>query len=451
MRKLAGVAAGAVALASFAALTLPSSAASKPVAAKFGKAVKVTPDLGFGYEPTVVSDQYGNLFATAHKENWQLAAGPDARSTSQTRSMSWAWWSKDGGKKWSNLPTGPGDVFSHNFGDEGDMASDDNGYTYLVDTNVTDITFTAWKASGRGEVEFVSHLPSVGFGEPMDDRPWVTAHGDGHVYYLGNQGNKQQYPGGRPPLGGNGESANGPGRYTVYTSHDHGATWDHLGYTLNDSGWCRPAADHARGSKYVYVICGNDKDTLYSFVSADRGKSWKRFTMGEYLPATTDSYPSVQVAKDGSVWALHVSKNEDEPTEELVRLYHSTNHGKSWKVQDITPKHGKYVYTWLGVSPDGKHLGLGTYFRGATSQPWKVYGAIWTPGQRPVLTSLDDKNPVAPANVDSPPGDFLTANFTPDGKLGIIWTRVVTRLDVPDPSGEVPRTIERDIYFARSL
>jgi hypothetical protein len=456
MRKLVAASAGVIALAALGALTLPGNAA--PTGARFGKAVKVTPDLGFGYEPTVVADKFGNLYATAHKENWQLAAGPDGRATAANRSMSWAWWSRDNGKTWANLPTGPGDAFSHNFGDEGDMASDDAGYTYMVDTNVTDITFTAWKASGKGEVAFDHHLPLAAFAEPVDDRPWVTAHGDGKVFYFGNEGNKTHPSAGRPPLGGDGSAANGPGRYTVYTSTDHGNTWDHLGYTLNDSGWCRPAADHTKGSKYVYAVCGNDKDTVYSFVSADDGKTWKRYDIDDYVPAKLqdgktglDSYPTVQVAKDGSIWAMHVSANPDEPSEQLIKVYHSKNHGRTWSKQNVTPKRGSFVYTWLSVSPDGKKLGMAAYYRATKSQPWKVYGAVWNAGAKPVLTSLDDKNPVAPATADSPPGDFLTANFTPDAKLNIIWTRVVTRLDVNDPTDEVPRTIERDIYFARSL
>ena len=63
--------------------------------------------------------------------------------------------------------------------------------------------------------------------EPVDDRPWVTAHGDGHVFYFGNEGDKT--------FGG---------RYTVYQSYDGGRTFNSLGTVLPDSGWCRPAADH---------------------------------------------------------------------------------------------------------------------------------------------------------------------------------------------------------------
>ena len=69
--------------------------------ASFGPPVQVTPDPGKGYEPSGVTDRYGNIFATAHKENYQLILGPDPNSPTYTRSMSWAWTSTNGGKTFS--------------------------------------------------------------------------------------------------------------------------------------------------------------------------------------------------------------------------------------------------------------------------------------------------------------------------------------------------------------
>src|SRR5882762_11862132 len=70
----------------------------------FGPPIKVTPELGYGYEPTVVVDRFGNIFATAHKENWQLVLAPDINSPTYTRSMSWAWLSVNRGQNWGNIP-----------------------------------------------------------------------------------------------------------------------------------------------------------------------------------------------------------------------------------------------------------------------------------------------------------------------------------------------------------
>ena len=126
-----------------------------------------------------------------------------------------------------------------------------------------------------------------------------------------------------------------------------------------------------------------------------------------------------------------------------LTLYHSTDHGQTWTGRDITPGRGRYQYAWLAVSPDGSNLGVGVYFRPNLTSDWRVYGAIFKPGSKPVLVSLDDSHPVASAAQSQPPGDYMGSYFNPDGTLNVIWTRVVQRLDGV-------ATIERDIYFARS-
>src|SRR5437763_1711031 len=160
--------------------------------------------------------------------------------------------------------------------------------------------------------------PLIPTAQPVDDRPWVTAHGNGHVFYLGNEGDKVTYP-----LGQGTGSGFGPGRYTVYRSTDGGQTFDPLGYTLKDSGWCRPAADHAPASPFVYVVCGNDggsndvftpnnpKGTLYAYVSSNDGVSFERYVVGHYNSTDSSfSWPTVSVAPDGSIWALYVDAQQ---------------------------------------------------------------------------------------------------------------------------------------------
>ena len=439
-------------------LAQPGSAAPKGVA--FNAPVKVTPTAGGGYEPGVVSDRFGNLYATAHKENAELAVSPDERSATATRSMSWAWFSGDHGKSWQNLP-GPAvgpltpDVQNHNFGDEGDMATDDAGNLYFVDTNVTDISFTSWHATGLGKVAYKSHLPTVGFGEPVDDRPWVTAHLDGHVFYFGNEGNKSEYP-----LGGQGEAYGngaGPGRYTVYSSYDGGATWDHLGITLLDSGWCRPAA--APRSAYVYAFCGNDSGKLYSFVSADDGKHWNRHDVpGGYTAkggGGFESYPTLQVLDDGSLVGSYLDPDcfkGGVPTCSHVLLFRSTDHGVHWTRTDITPAANKtwqMEYVWLSSTQKGDKLGFAVYARPTTKDAWKAYAAVFTPKTKPVLTLLD---PVAVTQVGWPeaPGDFLMTSFDPQGKMTVTWTRATQQVDIGDggATGEGQRSLFRDIYSA---
>lgn len=439
-------------------------------AATFGAPVQVTPDPGKGYEPSMVVDQFGNIFATAHKENWQLILAPDPNSPTYTRSMSWAWASYDGGKTFIDIPGLTAlSIEQHQFGDEGDMALDDANHLYFVDTNVTDDTITRWNVTGPG-IQYTTidyTRPLIPTMQLVDDRPWVTAHGDGHVFYLGNEGDKVTYP-----LGSGTGSGFGPGRYTVYASYDGGRTFNNFGYTLRDSGWCRPAADHTTGSPYIIAVCGNDggsndvftpdnpKGSLYAYVSSNDGQSFERYNVGTYQAFdTTFSWPTVSFSPDGSIWALYVDAgNLDpttcgtdpfgntscDPTSNRIMLYHSTDKGKTWKSQNITPMLGRYRYGWIAVSNDGKRLGIGVYYKPSDdTTPWRVYGAIWSPGQKPTLVSLDQNHPVAAATSE-PPGDYMNSYFNPDGTLNVIWTHVDTT--VPGVA-----TISRTIFFARSL
>jgi hypothetical protein len=431
--------AGTAAIVAIVAMALPSSAARRTgggdAPAAFGPPVKVTPDLGFGYEPGVVVDPYGNVFATAHKENWQLLAAPDPDSPTYTRSMSWDWVSVDGGQTFVDIPgLSAADLEQHEFGDEGDMAVDDAHHLYFVDTNVTDITFTSWTVTGNSLADITLDqtrpvLPSI---QPVDDRPWVIAHRNGSVFYFANFGDKT-YDG---------------GRYTVYQSYDGGASFDPVGTPLPDSGWCRPAADHTPGSLYVYAFCTNDEGTLYSYVSSDDGHTFSRYTVGSYnADDGSSSWPTIQVAKDGSVWAMYVDAaavdGNGVPITNRLRLFHSVDHGATWLEQDVTPVTGRYEYAWLSVFRNSK-LGIGTYYRPDNASPWRVYGAVWKVGKKPRLVSLDEQNPVAGADHADAPGDFMSSAFGPDGKLSVIWTRIV--LEIPGTA-----SLERDIYDARSL
>jgi hypothetical protein len=414
-------------------VALAVAASSQAGSTAFGPPVRVTPPGGHGYEPAVYTDHFGNIFATAHKENWQLVLAPDLNSPTFTRSMSWAWASSDGGRTFADLPgLTMLSLEQHDVGDEGDMALDDADHLYFVDTNVGDVTFTRWTVHGLGQYSLDLHRPLLPAGEPVDDRPWVTAHGDGHVFYFGNEGDKDTY---------------GPGRYTVYQSYDGGQTFNSLGTTLPDSGWCRPAADHRAGAPYVYAFCTNDEGTLYAYTSSDDGRTFVRHVMGSYNAADgTQSWPTGEVAPDGSLWVLYVDGQTDAAGNTIsntLRLFHSTDHGATWSARDITPQPGRYHYSWLSVSPDGRQLGVGLYYRPGATSDWHVYGSIFGRNSKPTLVLLDPVS-VQDAHCTEAPGDLLGSAFTPDGTLSVVWTRNTD----PTTCGLV--TV-RDIYFARSI
>ncbi len=431
--RLVGVTA---ALAAVAAVAAPGRAA--PAKPRFASPVLLTVDPGTGgYEPSVVVDKYGNVVVTAHKQNHSLVLSPDSRSATKVRSMSWIWYSTDS-KTFYDMPgKTPLQEQNFEFGDEGDLAWDATGHLYFVDTNVTDNSFTRWKATGKGQLTLEATRPVGPFGEPLDDRPWIAAHGDGVVMYLGNMGNKDWYP-----LGQNGEGdGNGPGRYTVYMSYDHGDTFDPLGYSLDDSGWCRPAADKRPGSKTFYVLCTNDQGKLYAYVTNDDGKTFSRYNMGTYNDDDQwSTYPSVAVAKDGTVYALYadLAKNGNR-----LILYSSKTKGVTWTKRDVTPKAGQIRYSWLDIAPNGT-LGIAYYYRSGTAD-WHVWAGTAKPGKAFTVAPVAPKQPVAGSGFASPFGDYFMCAFGPDNKLHVVWTSIVA---LP---GVAIEGLNTEIYYAKQI
>jgi hypothetical protein len=426
-------------ICSAAALTLVAQGAgAAPGGPRFAAPVLLTTDkYTGGYEPSIAVDRFNNIVVTAHKQNHSLVLSPDERSATKLRSQSWLWTSKDG-KTFTDMPgLTPLQEQNLEFGDEGDVAYDETGHIYFVDTNVADNSFSRYKATGNGQLALETTRPIGPFGEPVDDRPWIAAHGDGVVMYAGNQGDKQSYPAGRT---GDGD-AYGPGRYTVYMSYDHGDTFDPLGVTLNDSGWCRPGADHARGSKLLYVVCSNDGDadgksgTFWSYVSRDDGKTWSRYRMGGYDKKKTVSWPSITIGADGTVYVLYTEGK----TSGRLQLLTSKNHGQSWTKRDVTPAEGVYQYESFDIAPNGT-LGLAYYYRPGAGQPWHVYAATAKPGQRFVPTRVSTQ-PIASSKSTSPFGDFFEIAFGPDNKLNVVWTALNEDL--------LLEGLNSDIYFAR--
>jgi hypothetical protein len=235
--------------------------------------------------------------------------------------------------------------------------------------------------------------------------------------------------------------AYGPGRYTIYMSYDHGDTFDPLGITLKDSGWCRPAADHRAGSKLLYVVCANDGNpdgktgTFWSFVSKDDGKTWSRYKMGGYDATKALSWLSISVAKDGTLYGFYTAGK----TDGRLHLLTSTDHGQRWTNRDVTPAEGIYEYESLDVAPNGT-LGIAYYYRADPTKAWQVYAATAKPGQRFVASQVSIA-PIASKQSSSPFGDFFEIAFGPDNKLNVVWTSLNSDL--------VEEGLNSDIYFAR--
>jgi hypothetical protein len=442
----------AAALAGLCVAFAPSGVSAAPPALRFGPTVQVSPDLASAWEPTLLIDRFGNIFMTARKDTSnQLLLAPDDRSPTATRSMSWVWASSDGGNTFANLPAAlPLEAANHEWGYEGDLALDDADHLYFVDQTYADSTLTRWSVPGRGTYEVDFHRPFVPTGQPVDDRPWLAARGDGNVVYIAQAGDPLL----NPVSSRDGGEAHGPGRYAVHRSTDGGTTFELPGRSLNESGGCRPAADRRAGAKSFYVVCTNDggqqesitsvphgRGKLWGYVSHDDGATFSRVQIGDYnADAETFDWPLVAVGPDGDVWAMHVDADEVQDGVALsnrLNLYHSTDEGRTWSKQDITPVKGRYRWGWLALSPAGD-IGIGIQHRPTATSAWGVYASVFAPGSIPSLVKVDE---VDAATSPQPPSEMVGLAFDADGSMGFAWTRIESSNGLK----------WRRVYFARSL
>lgn len=437
-----------------------------------------------GYEPGIALDKFGNIFVTAHKQNHCDAVADDPSAPIGVRAQSWLWTSTDG-VNWNDMPgmlNLLADPSQLDVGDEGDIALDDAGHFYFVDTKVVDDSFTRWTVTGLGTSNMVQdiHRPVIPSLMPVDDRPWVTAHGATTVMYAGNEGDKDSYDVGStangctgpvtPPAAG--QPASG-GRYTVFMSHDAGNTFNPVGCTLPDSGWCRPAADHTTGSQYLYMVCTNDAGaddnvnnqgdpgftvgTLWAYVSADDGNSWTRHKIDNYnsnLPGGGSSgditWPAVKVATNGFVYALFANPITDASGTKIgttLNLYRSTDHGATWQKQDVTPANAGLIrYSWMDVAGDGHTVGVGYFTHATVNGNWHVYAGTENAFTGTVHYSQVDPVEVAPAG-DFAFGDFFEVGFDPAGRLDVVYTRCTDLI----PGDDTTDCLNSDVYFARTI
>jgi hypothetical protein len=418
-----------------AALTICGTAAAYAPPAGFSDPVKLTQfgQCG-GYEPGVLVDTFGNIVVTAHKQNHCIPATLDPQSDPlPLRGMSWLWTSVDG-VHFTDMP----DAIQNRLdpGDEGHLARDDAGNIYFSDLKVVDNTFASWKATGLGQITSTGHSAFQLTGQAADDRPWLAAHGNGTVLQASNSGSSAVY---------SSPNGNGSGRYTIYMSYDGGATFDHLGITIPNSGWCYPAADHQPGSKMLYVACADDGKNLFAYVSSDDGHTWSSHPIGPN--GSLDDWPIAAVGPDGTVYVLDLDR--DPAHHYHLNLFRSTDQGNTWTQWDATPQVGTFDGiagpAWLDVAPDGS-LGIDYYIKFGRDPTWHLEAGT-SPGWQQPFTMADVSPKMSPGNdTVAPWGDFLSCAFGPDSRLHVVWTAPAgLGADTGVPDGE----LNSDIYYSQ--
>ena len=242
---------------------------------------------GVGYEPSLSIDSQGNLFVTAHKDlRWggegtplgPILGGPldtwyacqDGQMTTWDYWASWFWISNDNGETWShgdNFNPTPGNLAnsvvgtftgagSECLGDDGDIAVDVNDIVYYLDTTLED---NWWHKFSDGGNTYDSPSTCQRMNTmAADDRPWVSAQGDGIIHYLGNSGVS-------PP-----ECSVDFGRYWYYRSTNGGNTFSQC-YSM-PGGWSTISSQN--NGPYVFVAqedADSNSGTVQIRISDDYG------------------------------------------------------------------------------------------------------------------------------------------------------------------------------------
>jgi hypothetical protein len=362
---------------------------------------------GEGYEPGLAADSTGALYYTAHKDQSDRSSYP--------YKASWFMVSTDNGETWAS-PTQPfplGAKWQYYVGDEGDIAVDSRDYVYFVDTFLLDNHLHVW--ADQGVWQYSEHIQkTVG----LDDRPWITAQGNGILHYLGNNGNE----------------VNG-GRYWYYRSANGGRTWT-TGDPVPGNGWAE--LDAERNGDHVYVVDESEIDTeadIRVWISDDQGLSWdwaNPVIIG-HRNGTGSAYPLITTGDNGIVFALWNDITDGEANGTHIFVAKSTDYGATWNSSEITPFKMYSYYQSITVDSTGT---LGVAFYGTPDVPvnanstWWLYGAMlrnaditnFTGNTTFNFTKASPDNVFVGARVDAL-GDLFESAITPDGAYNIAYER----------------------------
>ncbi|HEV8359594.1 MAG TPA: sialidase family protein, partial [Candidatus Thermoplasmatota archaeon] len=391
-----------------------------------------------GYEPSIAVDQTGAIYWTAHKdltkpETWPYPA-------------SWFQVSRDNGATWED-PASPTPVLNlpqQFVGDEGDIAVDARGWVYFVDTYLADNHIHVWSDQGRTWQMSQPIQKTTG----ADDRPWVSAQGDGIVHYLGN----------------NGVVAQDGTRHWYYRSTDAGLTWSPQVF-VPGTGWATMDAERAGTNLYIATeAVANGPSDMLVVASHDSGATWEQPVVVGHRDGESRAYPVVSAAPEGVVWVVwpvcgSAENCADSGGMEPVNLTlaRSLDAGATWTSWNLTVP-GYYVdYPTITAGPNGT-VAI-AFYAAATpvneSSAWGLYAAMArAPGNRtPDFTfRLAAPEVVYEGRDLHALHDFFEIAIGPDETLhiGYMHAEDSTDPEVPVAGGRAPQDYgERTVWYVQ--
>ena len=383
---------------------------------ELGQATQDHPEGAIGYEPSLAVDSTGAMSYTAHKDlRWQ---------ESWDYTASWWYISTDDGVSWRD----PSDIMWNGIsdtvgmkdvwaGDEGDIAIDAQDRIYYIDTYLEDNNLHVFQNRGDDWVFSKRHQSTA-----FDDRPWITAQGNGILHYLGNNG-----------------VSIGSGRYWYYRSTNGGITFS-LGTSIV-SGWASINAE--RFGDHVYIAhegsdAANNPD-VFMYSSSDQGVCWNwndRVYVGPMeRNGIGEGWPTVFHGSNGVVYVIWQDSPDSANSPGILYLARSEDYGQSFECWDISmPEGAAYLYPTVNVCQYGEfheRNRLGISFYGTTDLPagpeseWYLYAAV---AENPTNgTQLDfqiaDPEPLYTGDDLHALHDFYEIVIAPDGSLNIAYQR----------------------------
>lgn len=396
---------------------------------------------GGGFEPSIVASPDGMLVATA---------APTARPNSGDRLASFLWYSHDQGQTWHDFSSDAGQ-HGRMPGFEGDIAVDAEGRTYFVDIYLADTALHRWSPGPTWDWS----RPAMGTTIPVDDRPWLAAHGDGVVYYLVNGG--APVPGVENLLDG---SVNAGSKW-LYVSRDAGETWT-LGHALGQDDWCQLAASPADDATSM-VVCqvgspSNGQTTVR--ISRDRGQTFPDANAFELEHGPVFMVPGAAFDRDGTPYVAWLDdyvvnvgfQDEEWQGDQPGRVEYAVQGADgAWTRHDVTPFPARFGAMHASAGSAGV-LALVFYatddLTPGPDSKWYAYAMM--------SHNASSANPAwsaarimqEPAVIgDRPPVDFFQGAVGTDDVLNVVVQKD-RDLDV-ERDGAVTNGPPADVYFVR--